>query len=456
MSLRGRFVAASSVVALVTLSGAFSAVWVGYNAAQERQLDAALLLEADADGVDASSAGGPDARGRLALRRGELGPITKYGAVYDADGQALGWTPNLEQARPRMEVIRHASGVPFDLWWNNEHLRAVLTPLRGDGGRSLLLATPRTDIDGDARDLARKMSLAVLVAVLVSAAVTAWLARMLTRDHDRMAAVARAVAAGDLSARIGTTSGDPEMARLGKDVDEMISRLAVLVETQQRFIASASHELRSPLTTMLGELSFALRRERDAAAYRASIEEALASARRLKAVSEDLLALARIGATDLEIEAVCLSDVTRAVAESTRVEAEERGVAVEVTCDGAVVEGHAGDLERLLRNLVENALRHSPRGSRVRIEARAAADGAHLLVSDEGPGVPPDVRERIFEPFFRLPADRTNHAGAGLGLAIGRSIARAHGGDVWVDDSARGARFVVRLPVCASGAVLER
>jgi two-component system OmpR family sensor kinase len=453
MSLRSRFVAASSVVALVTLSGAFSAVWVVYNAAQERQLDAALLLEADADALDAASTEGRDSGGRLALRRGELGPITKYGAIYGSDDQVLGWTPNLEQARPRMDILRQrASGVPFDLWWNNEHLRAVMTPLRGEGGRSLLLATPRTDIDGDARDLARKMALAMLVAVLVSATVTSWLARMLTRDHDRIAAVARAVAAGDLSARIGPTSGDPEMARLGRDVDEMISRLAVLVETQQRFIASASHELRSPLTTMLGELSFALRRERDAASYRASIEEALASARRLKAVSEDLLALARIGATDMDIEAVCLSDVTRAVVESTRAEAEERGVVVEVACDGGVVEGHAGDLERLLRNLVENALRHSPRGSRVRIEAKGAADGAQLLVSDDGPGVPPDVRERIFEPFFRLPADRTNNAGAGLGLAIGRSIARAHGGDLWVDDSTHGARFVVRLPVSAPGA----
>ena len=83
----------------------------------------------------------------------------------------------------------------------------------------------------------------------------------------------------------------------------------------------------------------------------------------------------------------------------------------------------------------------------MRIETRSDSGSAYLQVNDDGPGVPPDLRERIFEPFFRLAADRADETGAGLGLAIGRSIARAHGGDLWVDDSARGARFVVRLPL---------
>jgi two-component system heavy metal sensor histidine kinase CusS len=351
-----------------------------------------------------------------------------------------------------MDFIRHTFGAPFDVWWNNEHLRAVLAPILGDHGQSLLLATPRTDLDGDARDLARRMIAAVLVAVVASAAATSWLARMLTRNHERIAAVARAVAAGDLSARIGTTFGDREMDRLGRDIDEMISRLAILVETQQGFIANASHELRSPITTLLGELSFALRRDRDAASYRESIAEALASTRRLKVLSEELLALARIGASEPERERVPISAVASAALESARSAAQARGVALEAVCDGAAVQGHAGDLQRLLRNLVENAIRHSPSGGRVRIEAHQDAEHAHLRVSDDGPGVPLEVRERIFEPFFRLAADRADGTGAGLGLAIGRSIARAHGGDLWVDDSSHGARFIVRLPVSGPSA----
>jgi two-component system heavy metal sensor histidine kinase CusS len=429
MSLRGRFVAASSAIALITLSGASTAVWLAYNASQERQLDAALLSEASETTSEPH--------------------VTKYRVVYDGQGRPATWSKNLEIARPRFQSVRHPVGRPFDLWWNNEHLRAVLLEVPGEAGSSQLLAANRTDLDQDAAELARRMAVAVMAAVIVSALATWWIARVLTRDHERITRVARRVADGDLSARIGPLSDDPEMARLGLDVDEMISRLALLVETQQQFIANAAHELRAPVTTLLGELSFALRRERDAAAYREAIAEALASTRRLKLLTEDLLALARIGAADLERAPVALADVARGAIRATRASAEERGVVLETSCNGCIVEGHAGDLERLVRNLIENAVRHSPRGGRVRVEAAHEGDHACLLVTDEGPGVPIEVRERIFEPFFRLAADRADHTGTGLGLAIGRSIARAHGGDLWLDHapSDRGARFVARLPV---------
>lgn len=447
MSLRGRFAAASATVTLLTSSAAFSAVWFVYGATQERQLDAALLSEAQEDALDATSADPSPGNAPLALHHAGLAPLTKYGAVYDGNGQAVEWTANPTEAQPVFGLIHHTPGAPFDLWWNNEHLRAVLVPVPRAPERSFFLATSRTDLDGDNAYLARRMMAAAVVAVLLTGAATSWLARLFTRDHERITAVARAVAAGDLSARIGPGSGDPELGQLGRDVDEMIARMAVLVETQQRFIANASHELRSPVTTLLGELSFALRRDRDAASYRASLEDALGSTRRLKILTEDLLALARIGAADREREPVVISEVSEAAVASTRAEAEARGVTVETACAGAVVDGHAGDLQRLLRNLLENAIRHSPRGGCVRIEARTDAEHAEVRVSDDGPGVPPGARERIFEPFFRLPADRAEATGAGLGLAIGRSIARAHGGEIWLNDSARGAQFVVRIPV---------
>lgn len=394
MSLRGRFVAASSAIALVTLTGASTAVWLAYNGSQERQLDAALLAEAS------ESTSEPH--------------VTKYRVVYDAQGRATTWSKNLEIAHPRFQSVRHPLGAPFDLWWNNEHLRAVLVDAPGDARSTLLLAAARTDLDDDAAELARRMAVAVFAAVLVSAVAAWWTAGLLTK--------------------------------------EITARLAASIEGQQQFIANAAHELRAPVTTLLGELSFALRRERDADAYRDAISEALASTRRLKELTGDLLALARVAAADLEREPVALADVARGAVRATRASAEERGVVLETDCNGCIVEGHAGDLERLVRNLVENAVRHSPRGGKVRVEARQEGEHASLRVSDEGPGVPPEVRDRIFEPFFRLAADRADHTGTGLGLAIGRSIARAHGGDLWLDDSPgeRGARFIARLPLSAT------
>ena len=450
MSLRGRFAAASSAVALLASSAAFSAVWLVYTATQERQLDAALLAEAEEDALDASGRG--TAGGPLALHHGELTPVHKYGAVYDEGGRALDWTTTLAPSRPNLELVRHPSGAAFDLWWNNEHLRAVLVPVPGSDHRTFFLATSRADLDGDNAYLAHRMMAAALIAAILIGAATSWLARVLTRDHERITAVARAVAAGDLSARIGPGASDAELGRLGRDIDDMIERLALLVETQQRFIASASHELRSPITAFLGELSLALRRERDAATYREAIEEALGSARRLRELTEDLLTLARVGAAQGPHETVSLAEVSAAAVASTQTVAEARGVSLEVDCAGASVQGHPGDLERLVRNLVENAIRHAPRGSSVRIEAHADREQARVSVVDEGPGVPAEARERIFEPFFRLPADRAQPSGAGLGLAIGRSIARAHGGDLWLDECERGARFVVRLPVSIPGA----
>ena len=456
MSLRVRFVAASSAVAFTVSSAAFCAVWITYNATQERQLDAALAAEAEADAAEASYAEDALHGSVPVLRRGDLGPITKYAAIYDGSGQPLVWTTNLEPARPAWDGLARALGAPFDLWWNNKHLRAVLVPVRGRDAQTLWLATPRTDLDGDAATLARKMAVAALVSTMVSAAVTSWIARLLTRDHERIAAAARAVAGGDLAARVGPTSRDAEMVQLGRDVDEMIARLAVLVETQRRFIANASHELRSPITTLLGELSFALRSDRDASAYREAIGEALGSARRLKALTEDLLELARVGASEVDSQGVQLGEVVCAAVDTVRATATQTGVALEPACDGVVVDGHAGDLQRLVRNLLENAIRHSPRGGCVRIEARGEVASVFLTVTDEGPGVPDDARERIFEPFCRLAVPRGGErGGTGLGLAIGRSIARAHGGDLWLDPGtpgAGGARFVVRFPASRSQA----
>jgi two-component system heavy metal sensor histidine kinase CusS len=272
-----------------------------------------------------------------------------------------------------------------------------------------------------------------------------------------MAAVVREVAGGNLQARVGAPSASGDEAQLARDIDEMIERLAELLDAQRVFIAHAAHELRSPLTALYGELALALRRSRGAEEYRRAIETAFASTHELKDLAEDLLTVARLGAAPPPSNASCEPAV--AIEEAMRfVELGEGPSAVRFETTGACgpVRGGHRDLVRLLRNLLENAVRHSPAGGTVRC-ALAERDGfAAITISDEGPGVPEPARAKIFAPFFRggeVAAPRLHGAESGLGLTIARGIARAYGGEVVLDEGFRqGARFEITLPLSGASA----
>ncbi len=449
MSLRRRLVGAVTAVTLLTLGGAFTAVSVAVNRSQEQQLDQALLAQAVEEALDVARHG-PDAIGdRPGPAANDVGPLPKYAAVYAADGATLAATPNLGGAASALSSVPHPPRVAFDHWRGRDHVRAVLVPLPDGSGRRLLLAASRADLDGDERFLRRAMTLVFVVAVAWTILVATWFVRRLTRDHEVITGVVRRVAAGDLTARVATRSGDRELAQVGGDIDEMIARLEALVTSQQRFIAHAAHELRSPLTTMLGELSHALRRSRDADEYRAAIEEALGATRRLSQLADDLLGLARLGAEQRPDATSRLDEVVTAATAEVASAAEARGVALDARAEGATVRAPARDLQRLVRNLLDNAIRHTPRGGVVRVRARPLDDAMELRVTDEGTGVPAEERERIFEPFYRVARDERDDVGSGLGLAIVREIARTCGGEVTLaadDPTTGGACFVLRLP----------
>lgn len=450
MSLRQRLVGAVTAVTVLTLGGAFTAVSVTVNRSQERRLDRALRTQATEEASAIAARGVSAIEDRPGPAVNDVGPLPKFAAVYSQGGALLAATASLGASAPPLAAVRHALRAPFDHWLRRVHLRAVLVRVPDASGRLLLLAASRADLDGDERFLRRAMLQVFVVAVAWTILVATWFVRRLTRDHEVITRVVRRVAAGDLTARVASRSDDRELAQVGGDIDEMVARLEVLVASQQRFIAHAAHELRSPLTTLLGELSHALRRARDAEAYRAAIEEALGAARRLNQLANDLLSLARLGA---EVErpavAVALSEVIRAAAAEVAPQAAAQGVTLAVGGDGGTVAGQPSDLQRLVRNLLDNAVRHSARGAAVRASARALGDAIELRVADEGPGVPAEERARIFEPFYRVARDEADDAGSGLGLAIAREIARSHGGDLTLapdDPAAPGACFVLRLP----------
>lgn len=452
LRLRRNLVFAVAWVTVLTLGAAFLVVRHAVNADQQRQLDRALIDEARQEAQEAAQLGGE----HLAIHDGpgpmgnDIGPLTKYGAIYDGTGKLIDATDTFADRAPRFEAIRHPPSSCFNAWFGREHLRAVLVPLPGRTGMQLLLAAPRLDLDMDKAFLSRAMLIVFVVAVGWAALVTSWVVQRLTRGHEAIASVARRVAEGDLSARVPGAVSGPEMAQLAHDVNRMIERLSALLASQQEFVAHAAHEMRSPLTTLYGELSLSLRRSRDVTGYQRSIEEALDSTRRLRLLAEDLLTLAAVDAaapgTD---EPMLPARIIEQAVHTVSNLAEDREVAVRIEGRGGPLSGRPRDLERLFRNLIENAIRHSPQGGVVAVRVTSEPGTLIFTVSDQGTGIAEADAGHIFEPFYRASQDRADaqSGGVGLGLTIARKIARSHGGDVTIGPLRQGgAQFIVRLP----------
>jgi two-component system OmpR family sensor kinase len=454
MKRRRRLVAAIATLTFVTLGGAFLVVYLENNNVQEHQLDAALLREAAEEAREIASTGGRTLM--ISARPGPLandvGPLTKYAALYDREGRVLAQTRSFEGHPPALPLaLKQVQARPFNLWHRSEHLRGVWAAVPGRPDLQLMLAAPRTDLDGDEAFLARAMLGVFLVAFVWSLLVSIWLVGRFTRGHESIAKVARRVAHGDLSARVVDATRDAEVAQLSRDVNHMIDRLSSLLASHRLFVAHAAHELRSPLTALYGELSHGLRKPREAAAYRQVIEEALESTERLKTLTEDLLALARLSA-DAErgpLEVLDLVDVIERARQAVSGEAEQLGITLQIARTGELrVEGKPLELERLFRNLLENAVRHAPPRSAVELLPATGPGGHRVHVINGGRPIPAEDHERIFEPFVRGAYESAEgRPGAGLGLTIARQVATNHGGGLRLNrERTDGVELIVTLP----------
>ncbi|MCR9166406.1 MAG: ATP-binding protein [Nannocystaceae bacterium] len=448
MSLKARFIVGLSVIIAVSLAAALWTIALRVNAGQERQFDDALRREAWQETREIADGGG--ARLRISPRLGpspdDVGPLTKFAVLYGADDSILDATESWDGAPPARGRVPAELG---DFHHRGRKLRGLVSAIPGRPNTSLLLAAPRRDLDEDALYLARTMIVVFVIALCCTVLMTSVLVGRLTKVHDGIARVARRVAAEDISARIGPVGGAPDIAQLATDVDAMIERIEQLLRSRSDFIAHAAHELRSPLTALYGELSNTMRRERSPQEYRDATMEALDATRRLMVLADDLLALARVGrGGDEELRRVRLVDcVDEAVAVVAR-EARERNVRLDVDIEDFDVMGRSLDLARMLRNLVENAVAHSPDGASIEVRAAQDAGVGWVSVRDFGPGVADDDAVRIFQPFFRGSRERASgRGGTGLGLAIASEIAKQHPGGTLelVSPDGPGACFRVTL-----------
>lgn len=454
MTFRTRLVATLSAVTALMNVVAFGAASFIVNRSEERQLDRALRNEAREEAVEISEEGGGKAL-RISDRGGpkadDVGRLNKYAAIYAQSGDIVDHTETFSQEDvPSLATLPDALDEPFDLQYGDEQLRAIVVGVPKSSKSVLLLAASREDLEEDASFLWKVMLMTALFSIGGIVTSSWWVVRRLTRGHMKITEAAHKIASGDLQARVALASGDQEVVQLAKDIDEMVGRLNLVIEGQNRFIAYAAHELRSPLAILYGELQLALRRSRSADEYRTTIEESLEAVRRLNRLVEDLLFLARLtikGDNDEKSLPLALDEVVARALSWIETAAKRRNVEIDIEMDDDVVVSSAMAIERSLRNLLDNAVRHCREGGRVAVRARKEGDHVELSVRDDGPGIAPSSRERVFEPFFRADDERIRDTGSGLGLAIVREIARAHGGDASVEEAegGEGALFRVRF-----------
>ena len=294
----------------------------------------------------------------------------------------------------------------------------------------------------------------VMPIALAVAAIGGWfLARRSLSPVVAMADRARRIGVENLSERLPVANPRDELGHLAETFNELLGRLEASLLQQRRFMADASHELRTPVTTTRTAAAVALQqRHRDEADYRDTLKIVEEQAARLSRVVDDLFTLARADSGSFPVRAtpMYLDEVVDEVVRAARVVAATRNVTVESTVvPSAAFTGDEELTRRMIANLVDNAVRHTPDGSAVRVELDETDGGFAIAVKDQGTGVPAEIRAQIFERFFRGDVARRSAVqdGAGLGLALARWIARAHGGDVVLARSSpSGSTFVISLP----------
>jgi len=288
-----------------------------------------------------------------------------------------------------------------------------------------------------------------VVAAGFALIVAGLLSRMITRPLRDLVAVARRFARGEYRARV-PVAGPSEVAELGSAFNDMAQEIERARGSEQAFLADISHELRTPLTSIQGFAQAIGEGEATGAAITPAANIIQRESRRLMRMVEGLLEVARLqsGTQELASERIDPAALLAAARSALEPQAQEAGVSFEFATspDLPSVRGDPDRLAQLFLNLLDNAVKHSPRGGRVKVDAVRDDGHAVVHVRDEGSGLPQGADKRLFRRFYR--GDNAQRDGAGLGLAIAQAIAEAHGGSISARnvDGGHGAEFTVRIP----------
>jgi signal transduction histidine kinase len=436
---------AATVVVAVILAIAAAA----FVALQRRQLEATLTdvageqAAAVAAEVTRNGAAGADVTPAGHSERALIQVLNRDDDVVASSPSITGEPPLVaDRPAPGRTVELRAGRLPIE---EEEAFAVVVRGVTGPDGEAVIISAQSLESAGDATDvLVRLLALGYPILLLLVAGTSYWLTGRALAPVEAMRRRVAGITATDLAARVPVPPSRDEVAQLASTMNAMLDRLGDAVEAQRRFIADASHELRSPLATIRAAHEIAVVHP-EATDWSVVHTDVLAEVQRLERLVDDLLFLARSDEHGLRAQSqdVDLDDLLTGEAGRLR---RTTGLQIVVHDIPVRVVGDRDQLARVLRNLTDNAARNAT--GRVELRVGRQGNEAVLDIVDDGPGIPQPDRERVFERFVRLDPSRQRAAGGtGLGLAIAREIVRAHGGELLVVDHDGGAHLQVRLPL---------
>ncbi len=472
-SLRFRIIASFIVIVVITLLTAGAGLYARFGGYRD-QLTAATLRQVASPifyNLTVTPAGSNTVRGGarlradlieyLRLQQQDTGVIV---LLIDADGNVI------REAVTDDALLNEHFDVPpapvrgpnFSQLAEDKHTTAggetllfVTVPmpaavrLQPAGVAAIVVALPQSAGPDVYKDLRQRLIFAGLIGIAAALVVGLVLWASLYRTMGNVTRRIRAVAHGDYGERV-PVSGPTEVRALAEDVNAMADSVQASQRALREFLANVSHELKTPLTSIRGfsqamhDGTLETAEERTRAARVIDVES-----RRLLHLVGELLDLSRIesGQQRMELAEVRVSDLLTHADDVFAMRAEEAGLRLEIDRElDASVRADFDRIEQVLGNLIDNALRHSPKGGTVRLGTRPAQSGfIEISVADEGPGIAPDDLPHVFDRFYRS-QDETAGSGAGLGLAISREIVRAHGGEIRVETRDGGTVFTFTLP----------
>jgi two-component system OmpR family sensor kinase len=403
------------------------------------------ILAAELKELDGPAIAATEARDAIASRGGAI-------AILDAHGNPL--ATRLD--RLTLADVAPSGNVPAarTIQTRSGEWRIHAEPETfGSTTLMLVVGRPLTDIAREQHEVQEAMFVGIPIALLLAGAGGLWLASIGLRPITIMARRAASVPLTGME-DLGVPPRDDELGQLARAFNGLVARLRAALQTQRQFMADASHELRTPVSVIRTAAEVTLSRDhRDEGEYREALMMAGAQARRLGTLVEDMLVLARADAGGYPLRPVdlYLNDVVDDCRRAVEVLATDRGITVTSTGTADVpMRGDEELLRRLLVNLLQNAVQHSPKGGVVSIDVSPNGSRVYVRVTDVGGGIPEADRERIFSRFVQLDPSRRAD-GTGLGLTIAKWIAEAHEGSLSLESSGPGgSTFCVVLPVSPS------